>query len=121
MEELLARLPGDPVANAAAIGSVILAITAFILGSVRAVANGTWKPEAFATWVQKHLLGQVFPIVFLLIVGQAFGTLTIGTFSFNIVLAGAEVAAATYAVSAGKAILDSLNPSATDQVPPDAV
>jgi hypothetical protein len=121
MEQLLAQLPGDPATNMAAIGSVILAVVAFIVGSVRAIANRTWVPEAFATWVRAHLASQVFPIVFLAIVSQAFGTITVGTFSFNLVATAVQAAAATYAVSAGKAIFDSLNPKAPDPVPPDAV
>lgn len=120
MEALLAKLPGDPVANAAAIGVVLLATADFILGSLRAIAGGTFTLESFSTWVRAQLAGHVLPIVFLLIVGQAFGTITIGDFSVNAILLGAELAAASFAATTGKSILDSLNPKTTDVVPPPA-
>ena len=120
MEVLLAKLPGDPVANAAAIGVVLLATADFVLGTLRAIASGTWVAASFSTWVRAQLAGHVLPIVFLLIVGQAFGTVTVGEFSFNAVLLGAEAAAAAFAVTTGKSILDSVNPRTPDVVPPPA-
>lgn len=121
METLLLQLPGDPVANTAAIGVVVLAVTDFILGSLRALGNGTFVLDSFSTWVRTSLAGHVLPIIFLLIVGQAFGTITIGTFSINAVLLGAEVAAASFAATVGGSILATLNPRAIDTPPSEAL
>jgi len=120
MEVLLAKLPGDPVANAAAIGIVVLALADFIIGSLRAISGGTFTWDSFSTWVRSQLAGHVLPIFFLLLVGQVFGTIAIGDVHFNAILIAAEVAAASYAATTVKSILDSLNTNAPDPVPPPA-
>jgi len=120
METLLAKLPGDPIANAAAIGIVLLAVTDFVLGTLRAIAGGTFVWESFSTWVRAQLAGHVLPIFFLLLVGQVFGTIKVGDVSVNAILVGAELAAASYAATTLKSILDSLNTKAPDPVPPPA-
>lgn len=127
MDTLLAKLPGDPIANAAAIGVVVLALLDFILGTLRALAGkgaglfGTnFTLESFSTWVRSQLLGHAIPIILLLTFGQVFGTVSIGDIHINVLLLTAETAAATYAATTAKSILDSLNPSAPDPVPPPA-
>lgn len=120
MEALLAKLPGDVIANAAAIGIVVLAVTDFVLGTLRAVAGGTFSWDSFSTWVRAQLAGHVLPIFFLLLVGQVFGTVTIGAVSFNAILVGAELAAASYAATTLSSILESINPRVADVVPPPA-
>lgn len=120
MEALLAKLAADSPASAAAIGVVVLAITDFVLGSLRAIAGGTFVWESFSTWVRAQLAGHVLPIFFLLLVGQVFGTIAIGDIRFNAILIGAELAAASYAATTVKSILDSINTNAPDPVPPPA-
>ena len=121
MDILLAKLPGDPVANAAMVGVTLLAVLDFLLGSTRALANGTFSLTSFSTWVRAHLLGHVIPITLLLTFGQVAGTITIGEFQFNAFLTAGLVAAASYAIPTAKSIIDSVNPSASDIVPPKAV
>lgn len=127
MEVLLAKLPGDPVANAAAVGTVVLALLDFVLGTIRALAgkgsgvagtNFSW--DSFSTWVRAQLLGHAVPIILLLTFGQVIGTISIGDIHVNVLVTTAEVAAATYAATTVKSILDSLNPKAPDPVPPPA-
>lgn len=120
MDDLLGRLPGDPVANAAAVGVVALALLDFILGTVRAISNATWVPEAAATWVRMQLLGQVVPIILVLTFGQIIGTIRVGDFEFNVLVVGALTAAASYTITTAKSVMDSLSPSKPDVVPPDA-
>lgn len=117
MDVLLAKLPGDPIANAAAVGSVILAILDFLIGTVRALSDGTWKPEYMSSWVRAQLLGHVVPIVLILSFGQVIGTITIGDFKLNVLIAGGLAAAASYAVVTAKSILDSINRSVPDTLP----
>ena len=120
MEELLSQLPGDPVANAAAVGAFGLAVLDFLIGTVRAIANRTWSAEYAATWVRLQLLGQVTPIVLALLFGQVIGDITIGDVSFNVITASALLAAGTYAVTTINSIKNSLTPSAPDPVPQKA-
>lgn len=120
MDVLLAKLPGDPVANAAVIGVVFLAILDFLLGTIRAIAGGTFEVSSFSAWVRNQLLGHVVPITLLLTFGQVAGTITVGGFSFNALIAAGLAAAATYAAVTAKSVIDSVSPSAPDVVPPKA-
>lgn len=117
MDQLLAKLPGDPVANAAAVGSVVLALLDFLLGTVRALAGGTWKPEFMSSWVRGQLLGHVIPIVLILTFGQVIGSIQIGDFSLNVLIIAGLAAAGSYAVVTAKSITDSLNSGAPDNLP----
>jgi small basic protein len=121
MDVLLSHLPGDPVANAAAIGVTLLAILDFLMGSVRALANQTFQLTSFSTWVRAHLLGHVIPIILLLSFGQVAGTINVGDFAFNTFVVAGLAAAAAYALPTAKSIIDSVNPQAPDTVPPKAV
>lgn len=120
MDVLLSKLPGDPVANAAAIGVTLLALLDFILGTIRAIAGKTFSWDSFSTWVRSQLLGHVIPIILLLTFGQVAGTITIGGFSVNALTAAGLAAAATFTATTAKSILDSVNPQAPDVVPPPA-
>jgi hypothetical protein len=120
MDVLLAKLPGDPVANAAAIGAVVLALLDFLFGTARAVAGGTFELGSFSTWVRAQLMGHVIPIVLLLSFGQVIGTITIGDMHLNVLVAAGLAAAASYAATTIGSITDSLNAKAPDPVPPPA-
>lgn len=121
MDVLLAKLPGDPIANAAAVGAVLLAILDFLLGSVRALADGTFKVELVSSWVRSQLLGHVVPIILLVTFGQVAGDISIGDFHLNILLIAGEGAAATYAAVTAKSILDSVNRGAPDPLPTNPI
>lgn len=120
MDVLLAKLPGDPVTNAAAIGVVVLALLDFVIGTVRAVADGTFTFESFSTWVRAQLLGHVIPIILLLTFGQVIGSISVGGLSFNVVVAAGLAGAASYAATTINSVIDSVNPSADDPIPPPA-
>lgn len=120
MDVLLAKLPGDPAANAAAIGVVILAVLDFVLGTIRAISGGQFTLDSFSTWVRSQLMGHVIPIVLLLSFGQVIGTVSIGDLHLNVFVAAGLTAAATYAATTAKSILDSVNPSVPDVIPPPA-
>jgi hypothetical protein len=120
METLLAQLPGDPASNAAIIGVASLAILDFILGSSRALAQGTFTLDSFSTWVRAQIAGHVLPIIFVLAFGQVVGDIQIGPVAFNILTATGLAGAASYAATTVKSIVDTLNPQASDPVPPPA-
>lgn len=120
MDTLLAQLPGDPVANAAALGCVVLALLDFVLGTIRAVAGNQFTFDSFSTWVRSQLLGHVIPIILLLTFGQVIGNITVGNITLNVVVAAGLAAAATYAATTVKSIIDSVNPAVPDVVPPPA-
>lgn len=120
MDTLLARLPGDPAANAAVIGVAALALLDFILGTVRAVAGRTFTFDSFSTWVRAQLLGHVIPIILLLTFGQVVGTISVGDLSFNVLVASGLAGAASYVATTVKSILDTVNPQTPDVVPPPA-
>jgi len=115
--DILAKLSADPTINAAIIGITVLAVVDFVTGSLRAFSTGTFKLEAFDTWVRVQIAGRVLPIILVLVAGTIVGNITVGTFSFNVLTAAALVAAATFALSAGKSIADNLNPAEVHPVP----
>lgn len=117
MDVLLAKLPGDPIANAAAVGVVLLALLDFALGTVRALSDGTWKPEYMSSWVRAQLLGHVIPIILILAFAQVIGTLSIGDFKLNVLMIAGLAAAASYAVVTAKSVTDSLNRGVPDTLP----
>jgi hypothetical protein len=120
MEQLLAQLPGDPIANAAVVGSVLLALLDFVMGSVRAGANGTFSIDRFSTWGRAQILGHVVPITLMLTFGQVIGTITIGTLSLNVLVIAGLAHAATFAATEVASIIASANPQAADVLPAKA-
>lgn len=93
-------------------GVVVLALTDWILGTLAALRDGTFKLDAVAAFLRKHIAGRVLPIVALL---------AIGYFAVQPALSaiGALLAAAYLAETLGS-IKDSWGPSRDVQpVPKD--
>lgn len=120
MEQLLAQLPGDPIANAAVIGAALLAILDFVMGSVRAGANGTFTLDRFATWGRAQILGHVVPITLMLTFGQVIGSITIGPVTLNVLVIAGLTHAGSYAATTVASIIASANPQAPDALPAKA-
>jgi len=127
IDVLLAQIPGDPIANAAILAVVGLAILDFLIGTARALANsaGLTNGEAFVlasltTWVKAHLLFQILPIILTLTFGEAIGTITVGSVSLNLLTTAGIFAATTYAATTLGSIVNSLNPKAPDVAPTPA-
>ena len=115
--DLLHKLGSDPTTNAAIIAVAVLAVLDFVTGSLRAIANSTFTLDAFDVWVRKQIAGRVIPIILVLVSGTIVGDIGVGDFHFNVLTATALLAAATFAVSTAKSIVDNLNTAAPDAVP----
>jgi hypothetical protein len=114
---LLQRLAADRLTSSAIELVAVVAVLDFVLGSLRAIANGTFVLSAFDVWVRKQVAGRVLPILLVLVAGTVVGDVSLGEFHFNVLTATALAAAATFVVSTAKSIADSLNANAPDAVP----
>lgn len=120
MEALLARLVADQPGYAAVVAVFLLPTLDFVLGASRAIANNTFSWDSFSTWVRSQIAGHAVPIAFTLIFAQFFGVLKIGPVEVNVLETAGITAAAAFAATTVKSILDTLNPSVADVVPPPA-
>lgn len=118
MEVILASLTNTLEGKAIA-GIAALALLDFITGSLRAIQSGQFSLDKFSTWVRVSLI-QVVIITLTILFGKALGPITIGPVSIDVIGVAGLAAAAAFAGSAVKSILDNLNPRVADVPPPDA-
>jgi hypothetical protein len=85
-------------------GLGILAFADFATGVVAALRDGTFSVDALAAFVRKHLLGRVFPIGTMLVVGYFGGP------AGQLVLGGAIAAGVAYVAETASSVLGNLNP-----------
>ena len=85
-------------------GLGVLAFADFLTGTFAAMKDGTFSADALAAFVRKHLLGRVFPIGTLLVVGYFGGA------AGQLILGGAIAAGAAYVAETAASILGNLAP-----------
>lgn len=118
MEVLLGQL-ANSVEGKAITAIAALALLDFVTGSLRAIQSGQFTLDAFATWVRVSLIHVVI-ITLTILFGKALGPISIGEFSIDVIGLAGLAAAASFAATTGKSILDNLNPKVADTPPPDA-
>ena len=84
---------------------VAVAFLDFATGVLAALRDGTFALDAIAAFIRKHLLGRVFPIGLLLVVGY-FGGELIG----QLFLGAAVASAGIYVAETASSVLGNLNP-----------
>ena len=119
MKELLDLLVADPLTNNAIIGVAVLAILGFVIGTIRAIGDKTFVWSALDVWVRKDLMGRVIPIVLILAFGRVIGTVQVGDIELSLLSVAGFGAAATYAATSIKSIINSLDSQAPNPVPTD--
>ena len=85
-------------------GLGILAFLDFATGTFAALRDGTFSADALAAFVRKHLLGRVFPIGTMLVIGYFGGA------AGQLVLGGAIAAAAAYVAETASSVLGNISP-----------
>jgi Bacteriophage holin family len=118
MDTILLALQ-NTVEGKAIAGIAALALLDFVTGSLRAIQGGQFSLDKFSTWVRTSLI-QVVIITLTIVAGKALGSITIGDFSIDVIGLAGLAAAASFAATTGKSILDNLNPKVADTPPPDA-
>jgi len=119
MDTLLARLTADPLVSNAIIGVVALGVLAWVLGTLRALADGSFKLELLDVWVRSQLLGRIIPIVLILAFSQVVGAVKVGDVEINALSIAGLGSAAAYAATTIQSIVESLNKSAPNPTPKD--
>lgn len=114
----------DTPGGTAVVALFALAALDFALGVLAALRDGTFRWDALAAWVRKHVAGRVLPIAAVLVVGHLAGGLSIESaqdvLSPGTVLTGIGLAAATaYVLETVASVRDSLTPDAGRTVPQD--
>lgn len=115
---------GSP-AGQATVAVAVLALVDFVLGTLAALRDGTFRWDAIAAWVRKHLAGRVGPIAVVLAVGHAAGGISFDDGVSGVLSPGAIVtgiglaAAASYLAETIASIRDSLTADPTRAVPQD--
>lgn len=116
MEQILAQLQADPATNTAILAVVSLAVLDFITGTVRALVDRTFSLNYLDGWVRKHLLA-VVTITLVLGFGRFVGHIVIGPTDLSVLTGAGLVAAASFAATALKSVLDNLSFSVQDTPP----
>lgn len=90
-------------AGVALTGALVAAFLDFAFGVFAALRDGTFALDSVAAFVRKHLLGRVFPIGLMLVVGYLSGNLAMNTAAAAALTAyAAETMASIYASIAVK-------------------
>lgn len=118
MDVLLAQLT-NTLEGKAIFAMASLALLDFVTGSLRAIQSGQFTLDAFATWVRTSLIHVVI-VTLVIITGKALGPISFGDISIDAISLAGLAGAASFCATALKSIVDNLNPSVTDVVPPDA-
>jgi hypothetical protein len=95
----------DSPAGLALKGALVAAFADFATGAFAALRDGTFQLDALAAFVRKHLLGRVFPLGTLLVLGY-----TAGGDSGAILLGFAVTGLGAYAAETISSITGNLNP-----------
>lgn len=93
----------ESAAGLALKGALVAAFLDFAFGVFAALRDGSFALDAVAAFVRKHLLGRVFPVGTLAIMGYISGDLAMN--------AAAAAALTAYAVETMGSIYGSLNPA----------
>ncbi len=118
--EALQQLATDHIQWAVIVTILALGVLDFVLGVLRAWADKAAPPvklEYLDVWVRTQLAGRIVPIILVLIFAALAPPVTIGDFSLQPLAVAGNIAAAAYALSTSKSIIDSLNPSTPDKTP----
>ena len=107
----------DPATNAAVQGVLVVGLIEFATGVIRAISNRSFSLDYVDVWVRSQLAGRIVPILLVLLGSRLGGDLTVGEFSLNLLATAGLAAAAAYVAAAAKSIVDSVNPSAPDEMP----
>lgn len=113
---LFAALGSNVLGNTTLQAIVLITLADFVLGSVKALSNGTWKAKWLDAWVGDHL-AKVVTIIFGLLFGIVAPPIVIGDFSLNVVGAAAETAALAYLIKTGVSVAGNFNFSSADPPP----
>lgn len=104
----------DAPAGQAVVALLALAFLDFLLGAFAAFRDGTFRLDAVAAWVRKHIAGRVLPIATVLILGHILGGVSVEGASAQpigvIVSAIGLAAAAVYVLEIVGSIRESLTP-----------
>lgn len=117
--EALTALGADQIQWAVIITILGLGILDFVTGVLRAIADSsaTFDIKLLDTWVRTQLAGRIVPIILVLIFSALAPDITLGEFSVNALAVAGNFAAAAYALSTGKSIIDNLNRNVPDTRP----
>lgn len=118
MDVLLAQLT-NTLEGKAIVAMATLALLDFVTGSLRAIQSGQFTLDAFATWVRTSLIHVVI-VTLVIITGKALGPISFGDIQIDAIGLAGLAGAASFCATQLKSIIDNLNPSKLDVVPPDA-
>ena len=105
----------DSQAGLALKGALVAAFADFATGVFAALRDGTFQLDAIAAFLRKHLLGRVFPLGTLLLVGYSV------TGDSSSILLGAAIAGLTaYAAETVSSVVGNVNPPKESKVPDTA-
>jgi hypothetical protein len=109
--DLLTKLFGDPIAASAVWAVIVLCVSQFVLGSLRAWSNKTFAWSAFDAWIRTDVAGRVIPIILIFVVAKATPDLLVfgipvesGLLAYGVLQAG------TYIISGVASIKDNVRP-----------
>jgi hypothetical protein len=106
--DLIKALFADPITNAALQGVLLVALLELATGILRAFASKQFDFALVDVWVRTQLAGRVLPILLVLIASRVGGGIKVGDTDLNLLWAAGIAAAAVYAASAVKSIMDNL-------------
>lgn len=120
--QFIAGMFQDPVTNYAIALILVLPLIDFVTGTLRAVANKSFKLELVDVFVRTKMAGRAIPLVILVLLGRAVAVtapdvLVIPGLDLSLIVGAGILSAVPFIATTIQSIIDNVNPGSPDRLP----